>query len=130
MADNMLMDAVKFNEKELVPVIVQQYDSGEVLMMAWMNRQALEQTLEQGEMCYWSRSRNTLWKKGETSGQTQQCKELCLDCDGDTLLAKVDQQGVACHMGTRSCFNRSIQNGELCNNQDVIISPEELYNPS
>lgn len=98
------IDTVKFNEQGLVPVIAQQFDTGEVLMMAWMNRESLEETLTTGRMVYWSRSRQELWRKGDTSGHVQTMKELLIDCDQDTILAKVDQTGAACHTGARTCF--------------------------
>jgi phosphoribosyl-AMP cyclohydrolase len=94
----------KFNEKGLIPVVVQDNKTSEVLMMAWMNLQSLKNTLELKTMVYWSRSRNELWLKGETSGHTQQLVELLVDCDCDCLLAKVDQVGPACHTNNKSCF--------------------------
>ena len=99
-----LLALVSFNADGLVPAIAQQHDTGEVLMMAWMNRDAIAETLGTGRVCYYSRSRAGLWRKGETSGQVQHLKELRVDCDGDTLLLLVDQEGVACHTGRRSCF--------------------------
>jgi phosphoribosyl-AMP cyclohydrolase len=126
-----LFDTISFNADGLIPVIAQQHDTGEVLMMAWMNREALEETLKTGHVCYYSRSRHSLWRKGETSGQTQKLIELALDCDGDTLLAKVDQHGVACHTGRRNCFFHSVaEDGTLRNNQPVVIRPEALYGGS
>lgn len=95
---------VAFNSDGLVPVIAQCAKSGDVLMMAWMNREALEKTLASGQVHYYSRSRKSLWRKGETSGHTQALKELHIDCDGDTLLVKVNQQGSACHTGNKTCF--------------------------
>lgn len=118
---------IKFNKSGLVPVISQEEKSGEVLMMAWMNEEALIETLTTEKVCYFSRSRNKLWRKGESSGQTQSLKELIIDCDGDTLLAKVSQKGVACHTGRKSCFFNSIKNGKIEINQDVITPSEELY---
>jgi len=103
-----LISAVRFNADGLVPVITQQFDTKEVLMMAWANEQALKKTLETGRMCYFSRSRQQLWRKGETSGHTQKLIELRIDCDGDTLLALIDQTGAACHTGNRSCFYRGL----------------------
>ena len=97
---------VKYNADGLVPVIAQQFDTGEVLMMAWMNETALKETVETKRMCYFSRSRQSLWRKGETSGHVQALKELRIDCDGDTLLALIDQTGAACHTNNRSCFFR------------------------
>ncbi len=103
-----LFQTVRYNADGLVPVIAQQYDTGEVLMMAWANETALRETVETRRMCYFSRSRQRLWRKGETSGHVQTLKELRIDCDGDTLLALIDQTGAACHTGNRSCFYRSI----------------------
>ncbi|MCC7049588.1 MAG: phosphoribosyl-AMP cyclohydrolase [Alphaproteobacteria bacterium] len=97
---------VVFNEAGLVPAIAQQHDTGEVLMMAWMNREAIAETLTTGRVCYWSRSRKSLWRKGETSGHVQKLVDFIVDCDGDTLLLKVNQTGPACHTGERSCFFR------------------------
>jgi phosphoribosyl-ATP pyrophosphohydrolase/phosphoribosyl-AMP cyclohydrolase len=100
------LDGVKFGGDGLVPVIVQDVLSGEVLMMAWANRESLETTLSSGMMTFWSRSRNEIWKKGETSGNTLALQELRLDCDGDALLAMVEPAGPACHTGERSCFHK------------------------
>jgi len=122
-----ILDAIRFNADGLVPAIAQQGGSGEVLMMAWMNRDAVVETLSTGRVCYWSRSRGGLWRKGETSGQVQRLKEFRIDCDGDTLLLVVDQDGVACHTGRRSCFYRAARNGELVTVLDVLRSPESLY---
>jgi len=119
--------ALKFNQDGLIPAIAQQFDSGEVLMMAWMNRAALEETLDTGRVCYFSRSRQKLWRKGESSGQVQQLKELRVDCDGDTILLKVDQTGPACHTGRRSCFYHRAENDRLNIDSEPLISPEELY---
>jgi len=99
-----LVSQVAFDDRGLVPAIAQQHDSGEVLMMAWMNAEALAETLRTGRVCYWSRSRRGLWRKGETSGHTQRLVGMKLDCDGDTILLSIDQTGVACHTGARSCF--------------------------
>jgi len=105
------LNAVKFNENGLVPVIAQSYASGAVLMLAWMNRQTLEETLTTGRVTYWSRSRKKVWRKGESSGNTQQLVEAFVDCDGDTLLLKVDQTGPACHTGAPTCFFRRLGGG-------------------
>ncbi len=121
------VEQLPFNADGLLPAIAQQHDSGEVLMMAWMNREALEETLATGRVCYWSRSRQKLWRKGESSGQVQQLKELRLDCDGDTLLLLVDQTGPACHTGRRSCFFSAVRGGRLEVISDPLIDPEELY---
>jgi phosphoribosyl-AMP cyclohydrolase len=100
-----VLAAISFDVNGLVPAVAQQHDSGEVLMMAWMNAEAVRETLATGRVCYFSRSRGKLWRKGESSGQTQHLRELRVDCDGDTLLLLVDQTGVACHTGTRTCFD-------------------------
>lgn len=119
--------AITFNADGLVPAIAQQYDTGEVLMMAWMNRDAVAETLATGRVCYWSRSRKGLWRKGETSGQQQRLVEFLIDCDGDTILVKVDQDGVACHTGRRTCFYTAARADGLVEVEKVRISPEELY---
>ncbi|MCE3232185.1 MAG: hisI [Rickettsiaceae bacterium] len=122
-----IISNVKFNSDGLVPVIAQDSDTQDILMLAWMNAEALDETLRTKNMCYYSRSRGQLWRKGETSGQMQRLKELLIDCDSDTLLAKVEQSGVACHTGRRSCFFHTVKENELHINQPVITSPEELY---
>ncbi|HQE66923.1 MAG TPA: bifunctional phosphoribosyl-AMP cyclohydrolase/phosphoribosyl-ATP diphosphatase HisIE [Bacillota bacterium] len=108
----MLIDNIKFNEHGLVPAIVQDYKTGEVLMQAYMNKESLEKTLETGRSWFYSRSRKELWEKGATSGCIQTVKEISYDCDGDSLLLKVDQTGAACHTGNRSCFYRSLWKAE------------------
>ena len=100
------LDTVSYNAEGLVPAIAQDAKTGQVLMMAWMNRETLKATLETGEVTYWSRSRNEIWRKGATSGHTQKLVEAWVDCDGDTLLMKVEQTGPACHTGAISCFYR------------------------
>lgn len=122
-----LFAAIRFDAAGLVPAVAQQHDTGEVLMVAWMNRAAVEETLATGRVCYFSRTRNALWRKGETSGQVQHLKELRVDCDGDTLLLLVDQHGVACHTGRRSCFYRAVRGGELAEIAAPEVSAEELY---
>jgi phosphoribosyl-AMP cyclohydrolase len=122
-----LLDAVRFDHAGLVACIAQQHDSGEVLMMAWMNRAALAETLATGRVTYWSRSRGALWRKGESSGQVQKLVDLRLDCDGDTLLALVEQTGVACHTGRRSCFYRALREGDLAELTAPDVAPEALY---
>ena len=102
------LSAVKFNDDGLVPVIAQSHTSGAVLMLAWMNRHTLEETLSTGHVTYWSRSRAKVWRKGETSGNMQRLVEAWIDCDGDTLLLKVDQLGPACHTGAPTCFFRKL----------------------
>lgn len=122
-----VLDAIRFDANGLVPAIAQQHDTGEVLMMAWMNRDAVIETLTTGRVCYYSRSRKGLWRKGETSGQTQHLKELLVDCDGDTLLLRVHQDGVACHTGRRTCFFRAARDGDLVTVADPLVWPEALY---
>ncbi|MCH7865166.1 MAG: phosphoribosyl-AMP cyclohydrolase [Proteobacteria bacterium] len=122
-----VLDAIKFNDDGLVPAIAQQFDTGEVLMMAWMNRDAITETLTTGQVCYWSRSRQKLWRKGETSGQTQALKDFRWDCDADTVLVQVDQAGVACHTGRRNCFFNAIRDGEPAVIADVETDPRDLY---
>ena len=122
-----LIGQIAFDADGLVPAVAQQHDTGEVLMAAWMNRSAIEETLRTGDVCYWSRSRMRLWRKGERSGQTQRLIELRVDCDGDTLLLLVDQKGVACHTGRRSCFFRALREGKLQTIAAVEIDPEKLY---
>jgi phosphoribosyl-AMP cyclohydrolase len=119
--------AIAFNGDGLVPAIAQQFDTGEVLMMAWMNRAAIIKTLKTGRVCYWSRSRGQLWRKGESSGQTQTLKEFRWDCDNDTVLVVVDQKGVACHTGRRMCFFNAIRDGKITEIAEVEIDPAKLY---
>jgi phosphoribosyl-AMP cyclohydrolase len=122
-----VLDAIRFDSNGLVPAIAQQHDTGEVLMMAWMNAEAVRETLATSRVCYYSRSRAALWRKGETSGQTQHLTELRVDCDGDTLLLLVRQDGVACHTGRRNCFFRAARDGGLVEIAAPEVSPEALY---
>ena len=122
-----LLDAIRFDAKGLVPCIAQQHDTGEVLMLAWMTREAADETLATGRVCYFSRSRGGLWRKGESSGQVQRLVDLRVDCDGDTLLALVDQTGVACHTGRHNCFFQALRDGEVVPIAEPLVSPEELY---
>jgi phosphoribosyl-AMP cyclohydrolase len=115
---------LQFDNRGLIPAIAQQHDTGEVLMMAWMNAAAVEETLRTGQVCYFSRSRNALWRKGETSGQTQKLVDFRFDCDADAILLLVDQTGVACHTGARSCFFRAVRDGEA-----VAIAAPEVEHP-
>jgi phosphoribosyl-AMP cyclohydrolase len=108
-ADRLRLDDLAFDDRGLIPVVVQDADGGEVLMMAWANRDALERTLAESRMVYWSRSRGELWRKGDTSGHVQHWEELRADCDGDVVLARVHQEGAACHTGERSCFHRVLE---------------------
>lgn len=110
-----VIDGLKFDDRGLIPAIVQDRSTGRVLMMAYMNKEALEKTVETGTTWFFSRSRNKLWNKGETSGNVQRVKGICVDCDMDTLLLLVDQQGAACHTGNRSCFYRDLD-GSPCDN--------------
>ncbi|HVZ07043.1 phosphoribosyl-AMP cyclohydrolase [Rhodopila sp.] len=122
-----VLAAIRFDANGLVPAIAQQHDTGEVLMMAWMNPDSIRETLATARVCYYSRSRGGLWRKGETSGQTQHLRELRVDCDGDTLLLLVQQDGVACHTGRRSCFFRAARDGDLVEIAAPEVSPEALY---
>ncbi|MBL6958659.1 MAG: phosphoribosyl-AMP cyclohydrolase [Rhodospirillales bacterium] len=122
-----VVEAIKFNADGLVPAIAQQHDTGEVLMMAWMNADAVAETLKTGRVCYWSRSRGKLWRKGESSGQEQHLKDFRWDCDADTILALVDQKGVACHTGRRNCFFYAVRDGKTAEIAAVEIDPDELY---
>ena len=121
------LDALGFDEYGLVAAVAQQHDTGEVLMLAWMNREAVERTLTTGRVHYWSRSRRQLWRKGENSGQVQRLVELRIDCDGDALLLLVDQHGVACHTGRRSCFFRAVRGDRLVTIADPLVTEGELY---
>ena len=122
-----VLDAIAFDDDGLAPAIAQQFDSGEVLMMAWMNRDAVAETLKTGRVCYWSRSRGRLWRKGETSGQTQALKDFRWDCDADTLLVLVDQEGMACHTGRRNCFFNAVRDGDMAEIAEVETDPKDLY---
>ncbi|MCK0537440.1 phosphoribosyl-AMP cyclohydrolase [Alcanivorax quisquiliarum] len=121
------LDTLGWNSDGLVPTIARQYDTGEVLMLAWMNRAALEETLRTGRVCYFSRSRGGLWRKGESSGQIQRLVELRIDCDGDALLLNVDQTGPACHTGRRDCFYWRADGEQLVLDKNPIIDPADLY---
>jgi phosphoribosyl-AMP cyclohydrolase len=121
------IEQIKFDADGLVPAIAQQHDTGEILMVAWMDREAVRATLAEGRACYWSRSRKALWRKGETSGQAQMLKEMRLDCDGDTVLLLVEQDGVACHTGRRNCFFRAWRDGAWVEIAQPLVTPEELY---
>ena len=122
-----VVEEITFNADGLVAAIAQQYDTGEVLMMAWMNRDAVAETLGTGRVCYWSRSRSKLWRKGETSGQVQVLKDFRWDCDADTVLVQVDQEGVACHTGRRSCFFNAVRQGRPEVIAEVEADPKDLY---
>ena len=122
-----VIDSLKFNPDGLIPAVSQQHDTGEVLMMAWMNKDAVAETLRVGRVCYWSRSRRKLWRKGESSGQIQTLCEFRWDCDADTLLLQVDQKGVACHTGRHNCFFYAVRDSEVQEISEVEINPDELY---
>lgn len=119
------MIALKFNDQGLIPAIAQQHDTGEVLMMAWMNRAAVDETLRTRRVCYYSRSRRSLWRKGESSGHTQKLVDMRVDCDADTLLLLVDQKGPACHTKRRSCFFRAVRDDTLIKIADKMIDPAD-----
>lgn len=119
--------AVRFDSSGLVPAIAQAHDTHEVLMLAWMNSRALEETIRTGRATYYSRSRQGLWRKGETSGQVQHVRDIRLDCDGDAVLLLVDQVGVACHTGRRSCFFRALQGDALVEIAAPLVDPDTLY---
>jgi phosphoribosyl-AMP cyclohydrolase len=122
-----MLDELTFDAQGLIPAIAQQHDTGEVLMLAWMNRAAIEETIATGRVCYFSRSRGRLWRKGETSGQVQRLVELRADCDRDTLLLLVDQTGVACHTGHRSCFYTALRDGAAVETAAAEADPAKLY---
>src|SRR5215813_8070593 len=121
--------AIAFDAQGLVPAIAQQHDSGEVLMMAWMDRDAVAETMRTGRACYWSRSRQAPWRKGDTSGHIQTLADLRVDCDGDTLLVLVDQVGAACHTGRHNCFFRAIRHGSLEEIAPVVVDLSQSHAP-
>ncbi|MBI1175411.1 MAG: phosphoribosyl-AMP cyclohydrolase [Sideroxydans sp.] len=122
------LNKVNWSDDGLVPAIAQDADSGRVLMVAWMNREALKHTAESGEAVYWSRSRKKLWHKGEESGHVQRVREIRIDCDQDVVLLQVEQQGgIACHTGRVSCFFSRLENGQWVETDAVLKSPEEIY---
>jgi len=121
------IDAIAFDRDGLVAAIAQQHDTGEVLMLAWMNRDAVEKTLATGAVHYWSRSRARLWRKGEESGHTQSLVDFRIDCDGDTVLLLVDQTGVACHTGRHNCFFNAVRDGRLTQIAPVVVDPARMY---
>jgi phosphoribosyl-AMP cyclohydrolase len=122
------LDKIKWNEAGLVPVVVQEAGTGQVLMHAWMNRDSLKQTNATGKAVYWSRSRQSLWTKGESSGHFQIVKSIQLDCDCDTLLLTVQQEGgIACHTGRHHCFFMSLENEEWQTTEDILKNPQEIY---
>ena len=122
-------DELKFNQDGLIPAIIQEQSTGRVLMMAWMNRAAIEKTISSGKTHFWSRSRQKFWMKGETSGHTQTVREISFDCDGDTLLIQVEQIGAACHEGYHSCFFRSVDESATAHKvtEQRLATPEQIY---
>ncbi|WP_298449370.1 phosphoribosyl-AMP cyclohydrolase [uncultured Marinobacter sp.] len=122
------LDAIRWTADGLVPAIAQDAATGDILMMAWMNRESLRLTAEEGQAVYWSRSRGKLWRKGETSGHQQVVKDIRLDCDEDVILLKVEQKGgIACHTGRRSCFYRSLKGDQWVGVEPVIKDPDAIY---
>lgn len=122
------LDEVPWNEHELVAAIAQDAKTGKVLTVAWMNREALSQTVERGEAVYWSRSRRKLWRKGEESGHAQKVREVRLDCDADAVLLRVEQAGgIACHTGRASCFFRKLENGRWVTVDPQLMDPSLIY---
>lgn len=123
------LDQLKFNSDGLIPAIIQEQSTGRVLMMAWMNKESIQRTLDLGKTVFWSRSRQKYWVKGETSGHVQHVKDVSFDCDGDTLLIQVEQTGAACHEGYKSCFFRSFRekgaSAEITEPQ--LVQPEKVY---
>ena len=125
------LDQIKWTSDGLMPAIAQDHKTGEVLMVAWMNRESLALTVAEQRAVYWSRSRQKLWRKGEESGNVQQIRDIRLDCDSDVLMLQVEQiGGIACHTGRRSCFYRSLKDGEWQTVAPVITDPEQLYGKS
>ena len=124
---NAVVYSLLFNSDGLVPAIAQQHDTGEILMMAWMNEDAVRETLDTNQVCYWSRSRSQLWRKGETSGQTQKLVDFRWDCDADTILLQVDQLGVACHTGRRNCFYNAVRDDEMTAIAAPEVNPGDIY---
>lgn len=123
-----LLDAISWSADGLIPAVAQDHKSGRVLMLAWMNREALAATIRDGHAIYWSRSRNRLWRKGEQSGHVQRVREIRLDCDNDTLLLIVEQVGgIACHTGRESCFFQRLQDDRWVAVEPALKSPEEIY---
>jgi len=122
------LDAIKWTDDGLVPAIAQDAESGKVLMFAWMNRESLALSVQEGRAIYWSRSRQKLWRKGEESGHVQTLKDIRLDCDNDVLLLSVEQiGGIACHTGRERCFYQQLQNNEWVTVEDIIKDPAEIY---
>lgn len=122
------LDEIQWTEDGLVPAIAQDANNGDILMMAWMNRESLRLTVEEGQAVYWSRSRGKLWRKGESSGHQQVLRDIRLDCDADVVLLKVEQKGgIACHTGRRSCFYRTLKGGQWVSADPVLKDPNTIY---
>ena len=122
------LDEVPWNEQGLIPVVTQEFTTGRVLTLAWMNRAALKKTVETGEVHYWSRSRKKIWRKGEESGHVQKVRSIRLDCDEDVILVEVEQAGgIACHTGRHSCFYQQLVNGEWVATDPVLKDPQDIY---
>jgi phosphoribosyl-AMP cyclohydrolase len=122
------LDEVNWDNNGLVPVIAQEYDTGRILMFAWMNREALQLTYDTKQAVYWSRSRNKLWRKGEESGHTQHVHEIRIDCDDDVVLIKVEQVGgIACHTGRHNCFFKKLENDHWLIDQPILKDPKDIY---
>ncbi|MAZ89042.1 MAG: phosphoribosyl-AMP cyclohydrolase [Cellvibrionaceae bacterium] len=128
MVDSTFLDAIRWTDDGLVPAIAQDATSGRILMMAWMNRESLQLTADEGRAVYWSRSRQQLWRKGESSGHVQRVSEIRLDCDEDVIVLQVEQLGgMACHTGRESCFYRVLKDGQWVSVDPVIKDPKEIY---
>ncbi len=126
---NSWLNEIKWDKDGLVPAIAQETKTGKMLMMAWMNREALELTVQENRAIYWSRSRNKLWRKGEESGHVQTLKSIRLDCDNDVILLEVEQLGgIACHTGRHNCFFKELKDGQWVEVEPVIKSPDAIYN--
>ncbi len=123
-----LLEQIKWTEDGLIPVVAQDYQSKDILMFAWMNREAFSLTISEQRAIYWSRSRQKIWRKGEESGHIQQLKEVFIDCDQDVIVLKVEQiGGIACHTGRRSCFYRKLEEGVWQTVEAVVKNPNEIY---
>lgn len=128
MQDNNFLDTIAWNNDGLVPAIAQDHQSGQILMMAWMNPEALQLTVEEQRAIYWSRSRQKLWRKGEESGHVQELKDIRLDCDNDVILLKVEQLGgIACHTGRHHCFYKQLKDGQWQSVDPVVKNPQDIY---
>ncbi|MSR65362.1 MAG: phosphoribosyl-AMP cyclohydrolase [Verrucomicrobiae bacterium] len=122
-----ILDQIKYDTNGLIPAIIQEQSTGRVLMMAWMNKDSLQKTIETGTTWFWSRSRKKFWMKGETSGHVQTVKDIAFDCDADCALIQVEQVGAACHEGYKSCFFRSVRDDESKITEPRLIDPEKMY---